>query len=121
MSDFIQSFADVVPSHLRKEVERELLSGWRMNEVKAKHQAKQIAHFGHTNEARDIDGIGKLVARIPPDAFHYWGHRLGYACWEDKTFMKEFLRDNPEVAVRNYAQRTLVNGAIFTADGFVIK
>lgn len=119
--DIVQSLAEVVPSHLVKQVEREFLHGWQMNEVKAKHEAKQIANFGHNNEAKNIDGVGRLVARIPPDAFHYWGLRLGYACWEDKTFMKEFLRDNPEVAVRNYAKRTIVNGAIFTADGFLTK
>lgn len=121
MADIIQSFADVIPSHLRMEVERELLHGWRLREVKAEHEAKQIAHFGHTNEANDIEGIGRLVARIPPDAYHMWGTRLGYECWSDKQFLKEFLRDNPEVAVRNYVKTACVNGAIFDSSGFLIK
>jgi hypothetical protein len=50
-----------------------------------------------------------------------WGIRLGYECWEDKQFLKEFLRDNPEVAVRNYCKKTVVGGAVFDASGFLIK
>lgn len=117
--EIITSLAESIPSHLRKEVERELLLGWRMSEVKAQHQAKSIANFGHNNEVKAIDGVGVLKARIPPDAYHYWGHRLGYECWSDKQFFNEFLRDNPEVAVRNYTKRTVVRGAVFTADGYL--
>jgi hypothetical protein len=102
-------------------VEKELRTGWQMREAQAFHQAKQIAAHGHANEARSVEGIGRLKARIPPDAYHYWGVRLGYECWQDKQFLKEFLRDNPEVAVRNYAKKTVVQGAIFTSDGFITK
>lgn len=108
---------------MRKDVERVLLSGWRMEEVKAKAQAKQLAAFGHSNEARSLEGIGELRARIPEQAYHYWGLRLGYECWQDKQFMNEFLRDNPESAVRNRVKRTMVGGAkgIFDANGFIVK
>jgi hypothetical protein len=121
--DFIQDLADVIPSDIRKGVQEELLNGWRLQEVEAKKQAKQLAAFGHANEAKAIDGVGQLVARIPPAAFHYWGIRLGYECWEDKQFMSDFLKHNPEVAVRNRVKRTVVNGAkgLFNASGFLIK
>lgn len=123
MSDFIQSLADVIPSHLRKEVERELRFGWNQQEIKAKSEAKQLAIFGHANEARALDGVGEMVARIPRSAFHYWGQRLGYECWEDKQFRKEFIRDNPEVAVRNRMKRTCVNGysGLFDSSGTLTK
>ena len=119
MSDIIQSLADAIPSHLRKRVERELINGWRMEEVKAKSTAKQSAVFRHSNEANNIEGVGRLKAQIPIQAWHYWGQRLGYECWEDNQFLSEFLRDNPETAVSNYAKRTCVNGAIFTGDGYL--
>lgn len=119
MSDIIQDLAEVVPPDLRKRVQEELLRGWRMEETKAKASAKQQAVFNHANEARSIEGVGQLKARIPLAAWHYWGQRLGYECWEDKSFLNEFLRDNPETAVRNYAKRTCVNGAIFTGDGYL--
>jgi hypothetical protein len=119
MSDIIQSLADAIPSHLRNRVERELINGWRMEEVKAKSTAKQSAVFRHANEANNIEGVGRLKAQIPIQAWHYWGQRLGYECWEDNSFLNEFLRDNPETAVTNYAKRTCVNGTIFTADGYL--
>lgn len=119
MSDFIQDLSEVIPPHLRKQVQEELLRGWRTEEVKAKASAKQNAVFNHANEAHNIDGVGRLKARIPLAAWHYWGQRLGYECWEDNGFLEEFLRDNPETAVRNYAKRTCVNGAIFTGDGYL--
>ena len=92
-----------------------------MKEVKAKADAKQQAAFNHANPASAMNGVGELKARIPIDAYHYWGQRLGYECWGDKQFFNEFLRDNPEVAVRNYTKKTIVRGAVLTADGFVVK
>lgn len=119
MADFVQDLADVIPSHLRKRVERELINGWNVERVAAKKEALQIGHYERARETNAIDGVGTLVARIPGAAYHYWGQRLGYECWQDKQFMDEFLRDNPETAVRNYAKKTMVGGAIFTADGHI--
>jgi hypothetical protein len=121
MSDIIQSFADAIPSHLRKEMERELITGWRMQEAASYHQAKQFAAFNHANAAKSIDGVGELKARIPISAIHYWGNRLGYECWNDEQFVNEYIKDNPEIAVNNRIKRTTVNGAIFTGDGYLVK
>lgn len=92
-----------------------------MNEVKMKADAINAGHFNRFNEAKTIDGVGNKIASIPLDSWHYWGHRLGYECWEDKTFLREFLRDNPETAVNNYVKRTCVNGTLFSADGSMLK
>lgn len=121
MADFIQSLSEVVPPDLRDRVKEELLNGWRNQEVEARKVAKQNGHFDRFNEHRAVEGIGRPIAKIPLAAFHYWGQRLGYECWEDDQFLKEFLRDNQEVAVTNYAKKTVVNGAIFTADGYLTK
>ena len=121
MADFVTDLSQVVPGNLRKGVVQELLNGWRKQEVEAKAKAKELANFSHHNEARSIEGVGQLVARIPIVAYHYWGNRLGYECWSDKQFMKEFLRDTPEAAVRNYAKKATINGAIFTSDGTLLK
>lgn len=119
--EFVQSLVEVIPAHLHKEMEKELINGWRMRESVARAEAKQIAHHGHTHEANDVQGLGRKIASIPADAYHYWGQRLGYECWKDKTFMREYLRDNPELAVRNYCKKTVVQGAIFSSDGYIIK
>jgi hypothetical protein len=120
VADFIQSLSEVIPSHLRKEMERELLNGWRMQEAASYTQAKQIAAFNHSNAARSLEGVGELKAQIPLSAYHYWGQRLGYACWDDESFVNDYIKHNPEIAVKNRVKRTVVNGAIFTADGYVV-
>ena len=45
--------------------------------------------------------FGQHKARIEPTSYHYWGKRLGYGCWNDRKFMKEYLRDNPESRVKS--------------------
>lgn len=117
---FVQSLVELIPAHLHKDMERELINGWRMRESIARAEAKKIGYFGHTHEANDVKGLGRKVAEIPADAYHYWGQRLGYECWKDKQFLREFLRDNPELAVRNYCKKTVVQGTIFTADGYQV-
>jgi hypothetical protein len=49
---------------------------------------------------RSIEGLGRLRMTVSADAFHYWGRRLGYGCWKDKQFLREFERDNPNVRVK---------------------
>lgn len=50
--------------------------------------------------ARDSDDRrhlkhGVLDTRIHPVSYHYWGKRLGYECWRDEQFVREYQRDNP--------------------------
>lgn len=51
-------------------------------------------------EHRSIDGLGAPRLSITPEAYHYWGQRLGYACWSDKQFLNEFERDNPACRIK---------------------
>lgn len=44
-----------------------------------------------------------------PD-YHYWGQRLGYDCWNDPQFVREYLRDNPDSRVNpKMANASIVN------------
>lgn len=58
------------------------------------------AAIEHRGTHRSMDGVGRLRMVITPDAFHYWGRRLGYECWRDKAFLREFERDNPACRVK---------------------
>ena len=60
---------------------------------------------------RALQGLGELKARIDPYSYHYWGKRLGYACWNDKQFVDEYLRDTPEARVKTMGTRTQVGHA----------
>jgi hypothetical protein len=119
--NIIQHLSEVIPDHLRKGVQEELLRGWKMEETQAKHQARQLGAFYHQNDAKNIEGMGRLVGEIPTASYHYWGKRLGYDCWKDDEFVREFFRDNPECAVKNYVKNASINGAIFTADGHLMQ
>lgn len=59
-------------------------------------------------EQRAVDGLGRVRLAITPDAYHYWGRRLGYECWRDKQFLHEFERDNPNARVKCGGTRTQV-------------
>lgn len=45
-------------------------------------------------------------ASIHPRAYYRW-ERAVPGCWEDKTFMDEYLRDNPEADLRKYMKRIM--------------
>jgi hypothetical protein len=52
-----------------------------------------------------IDGVGECIARIPADAYYYWIARKGIGVWQDKAFVREYVRDNPEVRVATSSRK----------------
>ena len=89
-----------IDGELGFQVEQELRRGWNRNRIEAAIDAKRIAGINQ-NRHKSVEGLGQLMARIPIDAYHFWGQKLGYGCWNDKAFMDEFLRDNPELRVNS--------------------
>jgi hypothetical protein len=64
---------------------------------------------GQRRLLRFKDGNGGEVSlMIHPFSYHYWGQRLGYQCWEDGAFLREYWRDNPEARVRSVADSPVV-------------
>ena len=49
---------------------------------------------------RSSNGFGRPRLEVDTYAYHYWGQRLGYKCWKDKQFLREFERDNPDARVK---------------------
>ena len=83
-------------------VQRELIEGQHARNVLALHQAGALQRevAAAAGEHRTADGLGQLKLRITPDAYHFWGQRLGYDCWKDKQFLREFARDNEACRVQ---------------------
>lgn len=55
-----------------------------------------------------IEGVGTPMHRTETEVYHQWARRFGrengddipdYSCWNDDQFVREWLRDNPEVRV----------------------
>ena len=36
--------------------------------------------------------FGRIDMKVCPEVFHFWGGKLGYGCWKDKTFRKDMKR-----------------------------
>ena len=89
-----------VDAAIARQLEDELRTGWKRNQVEAAVEAKRFAKE-NAKRHKSVEGLGQLIARIPTTAYHFWGQKLGYGCWNDKAFMDEFLRDNPELRVNS--------------------
>lgn len=89
-------------SDLPAEVRRELAEGRYYRQVQdletAEDRQRRIAR--EAGEHRSVDGLGRLRMAIDATAYHYWGQRLGYECWNDAQFLHEFERDNPHARVK---------------------
>jgi hypothetical protein len=107
---------------------REVAAAVQRLQEKRAHQCRAelpaIARAG--GEARPIGKEGRVDMRIHPTSFHYWGQRLGYQCWDDGGFVREYKRDVPEARVRTVSSRTTLSlhsapaenlRALFGADG----
>lgn len=96
------SVVDAFGPQMARMIEDELRRGWHMEAMTAAVRQKQIAQANPIR--RTVDGVGQVVMTVDPIAYHYWGSRLGYQCWRDRQFVREFLRDNPEVRVKTQAR-----------------
>jgi hypothetical protein len=80
----------------------------------ADEMREMAASGGERRVLRFADGNGgEVKMQIHPFSYHYWGQRLGYQCWEDPQFVREYLRDNPEARVKSTSEvvSTIVAGA----------
>ena len=85
---------------LARDVVKELKTGWRMQAVQAEiNTRKKLQEAKIKHESKHIDGVGVHRLRVDPTSYHYWGQRLGYECWGNEQFIKEYGRDNPSATV----------------------
>lgn len=66
-----------------------------------------------------IDELGPCDHIVDATSFHAWGQYFsfddkgnyigdGYECWNDETFIREYLRDNPDSRIRQRAPRVTI-------------
>jgi hypothetical protein len=93
---------------------RELSYRIRRARSRAARTAARLASRRHTAAPkRQGRGTQQLLAqheaRIPVEAYHFWSTKLGNECWQDPAFKREFLRDNPQCAVRTDWDKTTLH------------
>lgn len=81
------------------------------------HFEKVMARLRQRQAARElgqdhksVEGLGRPRLEVDDYAYHYWGQRLGYKCWKDETFLREFERDNPECRVKATGTKEIMAG-----------
>lgn len=107
MAGVATNLHDSIPDELLLPMLEEFRTGWNLRKAQAEAQKKAMVALNRQLH-KHVDGLGQLTARIPVDSYHYWGQRLGYACWKDDNFVKGFWKDNPECLVNSKAEKTTV-------------
>lgn len=97
-----------IDEDLMEQIRKRLQSMEEAELALARANQLKLAEFHRNMESATIDGIGQHIMRITPESYHYWGNRLGYDCWGDKGFRKEFLRDVPEARVKYVARKQTI-------------
>lgn len=91
----------------RQDVEvRAVLSQWEGQRRRLCQERMKLA--AKAGGERRLLQDGEVSMMIDPYSYHYWGQRLGYQCWSDPQFKREFLRDNPEARVKSKADALTV-------------
>jgi hypothetical protein len=90
---------------------RDILAAWEQARQAKAHaeMAEAAAAQGERRFLQAPDGFGGEVGMmVHPESFHYWGQRVGYGCWSDAGFVREYLRDNPAARVKNHSRQTTI-------------
>lgn len=94
-----------IESNLGQAVVEELRTGQLM---KLFNEKKEMAKVQKARGERVRCGDMNPTMMIPPASYHYWGQRLGYECWEDEQFVREYWRDNEVCRVKTRPANVVV-------------
>ena len=95
---------------LTKEVIEELRTARNLELVQASIRQRKLAQAEQVvsgGERKNLS-FGRLRMRIAPEAYHYWGRRLGYQCWDDEQFLREYERDNESVRINSRGKGNMI-------------
>ena len=97
--DFVQDFC------------ASLLDERRAEEEVAFTAQQKVAAATQRLENCWMEGLGECHMRLDPEVYFHWVRREGRECWNDKSFVREFKRDNPEVIVQAKSRKATVTRA----------
>jgi predicted dithiol-disulfide oxidoreductase (DUF899 family) len=69
---------------------------------------RQIAAATARLDQAYVDGIGECHMRVDPTVFWHWVRKEGREIWNDRSFLKRFKADNPDVRVLARSPKTMV-------------
>ena len=103
-----------------KQFLEELREGKLIDFVQAKKEQEQAAK--ERQQRRFFGDQGEVKFQVHSKFYHYWGQRLGYDCWKDEQFVREFLRDNESARIKSHSNKIQVgHGSLDKPIGFFKK
>jgi hypothetical protein len=106
-----QFAADLARAHGEEFVRdfcRTLTDEQRAEEELAFASQRRIATATQSIDNCFMDGLGELHMRVDAEVFFHWVKKEGKDCWNDKNFIREFKRDNPDVRTLARPRKTSV-------------
>jgi hypothetical protein len=95
--DCLSGFTGEMVAKLNRCLKNEHTAQHAMARIRQRRIAREVHGRG---DLRSVKGLGTPTLEVDSYAYHYWGQRLGYECWHDKQFLREFWRDNPDARVK---------------------
>ena len=91
----IPKFRPAVDRAWWQTIERNLRLGIGREKVLQENRMKDTARLERMTARKTVDGLGQLTAIIDLQNYLRWDQQMP-GCWGDKSFGREYLRDNPE-------------------------
>jgi hypothetical protein len=89
-------------------VEKELRMGFELERQRAFARQREIAKANARNPRKSVEGLGQVTMSIDPVLRLLAERQYGHGCFRDKRFVKELLRDNPELRVTHERKAMIV-------------
>ncbi len=106
--EFSASLAAAYGEDFLADFVRTLQDEQKAEEELAFAEQQRIAAATERLDGISFDGLGELHMRLSPEVYMHWIRKEGRQCWNDKGFVREFKRDNPEVVVNTKRKKTTV-------------
>lgn len=87
---------------------RYAISQDEMRRFQFEHRQRQIAAVAEKLTPQKYGALGEEVLEVDPDIFFAWDI-LHNGCWNDKSFVREFARDNDACRAKKPPKR-IFNG-----------
>jgi hypothetical protein len=107
-SDFARQLAAAHGEEFVRDFCATLLDEQRAEEEVAFKSQQEIAAASERLDRAWMDGLGECHMSLDPEVYWHWVRKEGRECWNDKSFIREFKRDNPEVIVKARSRKTMV-------------
>lgn len=106
--EFARGLSEAFGEDALADFRQTLTDNARFEEKLIRARQKRIKAAADRIETAWLDGLGECHMSLDPDVFFHWVRKEGRDCWNDKNFVREFKRDNPEVVRCNRSRKTMV-------------